>query len=727
MKLAEKTVEVQSNIQFDESVAVSIDESAVSMVIERLISAYKNPYRAVLREYTSNAYDEHIAAGQSAPVEVSLPSALSPVLKVQDFGRGLTREELKGFGTIGMSTKRDSDEFTGGFGMGSKCALAAASQFTVVSVKNGKRNTVIVARDEHNVPHMNFLPEAETDDDSGTTVIVPISELSKFGDLADFWVGWKPGSILVDGEEPQRSVYREGNFHPVGGGIAFSDKQNISSGQNSIRVLINQVYYVLDYRALGLTYNQWNLLKYYIIKIDNGSVDIAPSREDLLYNARTKAALEKRFNEVLSISSIELAKQVREADTLREALTLREKMRTLGFPLDGLKWKNQGLVLPGDTVKGNRVPNTEGTWAVPNRDSSTKSGYRVEKTWGGIARRRVESMGPGTRRFVVVHSAGDPTFYGTYNNRQAHREAFGVSEYLQSVDGYGTSWDFFITSESENRINRIYRDLADSIISAEDFNAEVAKVRAANRAEEKAQADAKKAHRKLRQLVYIDAYGGTIQEVEAGELVTSGYKYTVVLRNQIGGLEQYIREAITTKKHYSRNIARSLRSLMDTYKIAVILTGKHEDLADYQSVLPPITTFDKLAAKEIASTVKSKSRLELMAARDRDKYSLTAIQMIKDQYLDQIKKKSTREWVKAVREYRDDSNTVRDMHSWFGGWSPDVKAAMDGASLTSTKPLPESPMNRYPLLEHVYGYQAPVSAITDYINIMDKAEKAQKA
>ena len=408
MKLAEKTVEVQSNMQFDESVAVSIDESAISMVIERLISAYKNPYRAALREYTSNAYDEHVASGQTAPVEVSLPSRLSPVLKVQDFGRGLNREELKGFGTIGMSTKRDSNEFTGGFGMGSKCALAAASQFTVVSVKNGKRNTVIVARDEHNVPFMNFLAETDTDDPSGTTVIIPISDIEKFGDLTDFFVGWKRGSILIDGEEPKRSVYDQNDFKPMGGGIAYGDKLNVSSGQNGVRILINQVYYVLDYRTLGLTHNQWNLLKYSIITIENGTVDIAPSREDLLYNARTKKALEERFEAVLSIAAKDMIESVNAAPTLREALILRDRMRGNGFPVENVKWRGRGLVLPGDTIKGNRVPVNEGTWAHPNRDGASKTGYRVDKTWGSLVKNNIWLRNTAMNRFVIIHSAGDP-------------------------------------------------------------------------------------------------------------------------------------------------------------------------------------------------------------------------------------------------------------------------------------------------------------------------------
>lgn len=727
MKLAEKTVEVQSNMQFDESVAVSIDESAVSMVIERLISAYKNPYRAALREYTSNAYDEHIASGQKAPVEVSLPSALSPVLKIQDFGRGLNREELKGFGTIGMSTKRDSNEFTGGFGMGSKCALAAASQFTVVSVKNGKRNTVIVARDEHNVPFMNFLAETDTDDESGTTVIIPISDIEKFGDLTDFFVGWKRGSILIDGEEPKRSVYDHNDFKPLGGGIAYDDNLNVSSGQYSVRILINQVYYVLDYRTLGLTHNQWSLLKYKIIVIENGTVDIAPSREDLLYNARTKAALSARFESVLSIAAKDMIESISNAPSLREALALREKMRGDGFPVDTVKWKGRGIVLPGETVKGNRVPACEGTWASPSLEGSSKTGYRVDKTWASLARQKVWLKSTAYNRFVIIHSAGDYTTYGTHNNRKAHREAFGVAEYLQSIDSEKDyNWEFFITSEPLSRVNRIYRDLADSVLSAEEFNSEVSKLRAAARAAEKALDDAKKAHRKLKLLVNFGyGYGSPTRDVEAGDLKDE-YNYVIILRNQAAHLEGAARDTLTTKKYYSSSRVQSINTLVNKYKAAVILAGKNEDLSTYQSVLPPITTLDELAAQHIKESIKDKSVLELMAARDINKYHMGAIRNINSAWIKDIKSKATREWIEAVRGYVDTESDTRNRFNWMSGYSEIVRSAMNGDGVKSSKTsLPDSPMKRYPLLEWVSSYNAKSGDIIDYINMADAAYKAK--
>ena len=76
--------------------------------IRNLIRMYSNPRLAALREYTSNARDSHKQSGYKGPVEVTLPSALHPFLTIKDYGLGLSREEIKGFGQFGRSTKAGS-------------------------------------------------------------------------------------------------------------------------------------------------------------------------------------------------------------------------------------------------------------------------------------------------------------------------------------------------------------------------------------------------------------------------------------------------------------------------------------------------------------------------------------------------------------------------------------------------------------------------------------------
>lgn len=714
---------------FDETFKVGIadGDEAVAMIIERLISTYKNPYRAALREYTSNAYDEHIQAGVSKPVEVTLPDSMSPVLTVQDFGRGLSREQLKGFGTIGLSTKRDSNETTGGFGMGSKCALAASPTFTVMSVQNGIRNTVVIARDENNFPHMNFLPEVETDDESGTTVTVPISDISKFGDLTNFWLGWKPGSILVNGEQPKATIYDETRYREVRGGYGWVDLNNVPSGRDDIRVMINQVYYELGYKDLGLTYNQWNILKYSIIKLDNGSVEIAPSREELLYNARTKAAVAERTEAMLSLAAESYAQSVTDAPDTKTALLLLEKMKNNGFPTEGIKFQGRSIALPGTELRGNRVPNPYGTWATPLRDYKSKSGWRVDKEFRELSAGRIW-QNTDARKFVIVHSAGAPTSYGTYNNRQAHREAFGVGEYLSTIDNARHSgWDFFITDLPALKVNRHYRDMADIIISADDFNVIVKAVRAeAAKAARDARKDAQ-GKTKLRVVHNFSTYDTSdVYEWEAKH-IKDNYDYVIFLRNQAGGLQETLRDNLLTKMYHNGNRNYALGQFIRKFNVALVLLNKNDKVDELLDVLPPVTTIPELAIKDIKSQKQKVTKWDLMALRDRSDDSVTVFRKMDDAALRKIKNKETVKWAKSVRDFSDQTAAIRSEYEWLASINSEVRDALEATKpLRATKKsLPDSPMNRYPLLRAVQAYSARTDDVLDYINLRDKAlEKA---
>ena len=111
-----------------------IDKSAAGLVMDILAKLYANPLAAAIREYTSNAIDAHIASGSDKPVEVNLPSRQNQWLTIRDYGKGLTAFDiLTVYANFGSSDKRDSDEFIGGFGIGSKSGLAISDSIYAVS------------------------------------------------------------------------------------------------------------------------------------------------------------------------------------------------------------------------------------------------------------------------------------------------------------------------------------------------------------------------------------------------------------------------------------------------------------------------------------------------------------------------------------------------------------------------------------------------------------------
>ena len=127
----------------------------ISFVVDMFADkVYTNKERAVIRELSCNAHDAHVAAGtQDTPFEIQLPSILVPVFKIRDYGTGLSDEDIRGtFAGIGISTKRNSNEMIGCFGIGSLSPYSLCDQFTVTSWYDGKKSVYTCYRDSERKP-----------------------------------------------------------------------------------------------------------------------------------------------------------------------------------------------------------------------------------------------------------------------------------------------------------------------------------------------------------------------------------------------------------------------------------------------------------------------------------------------------------------------------------------------------------------------------------------------
>lgn len=715
MKLLEQTVEVVSNITFDETVEMGIGHDAVPLIIERLISAYDKPALAALREYTSNAYDVHVLHGVDRPVEVDLPGPLSPTLRVRDYGVGLSREELKGFGQFGTSTKRDSNALTGGFGIGSKSGLAVSSQFTVTSIKDGIRNTVIISRDADNRPHMNFLPESESSDESGTTITIPMSDRFVQGSLNSFFLGWKPGSILVDGEVPKRSVYNEDVFRPVGD-FAWQDLSGDTSSRDSIRILINQVLYEIEYKNVDLSFNERNNLKNYVVKVDNGSVKISPSRESIIFDKNTRTVVAERLRSVLVTISDDLVKDVENAKTMHDALYLRDMMARTGFPVNDLTWNGRPIHLPGMTIDGEKVPDTEGTWANPER-STARSGWTVRKHSGVLSslslgtsyQKRVLVFGAPQASLAVQRKYGSPSSY-------VHAESLNVGEWLSTLETSITdSFRVFITSESLENINYWYRNSADIVISAAALNDAAKNSRAARGVA------AEKPSEMFRVLLGTMDGVGDYRDMTAEE-ISSEYDSIIVLSRE-PNFQRHVLAVLTTKSNFERRASRSVMRLVRSAKSALIVLKKGESIDPVRDLLPPEVTIEDLALADIKKNAPKKSKDFRRAASERDLYPLYVLDRLSIDDIKRIKNKDTRRHVRSYAEasgFNLDSLPVSSDLEWMRFYLPSIGEAYDFAvNANKLGKLTYTPLkNTYPLLSNL-EYKTPAMKVVDYINLLD--------
>lgn len=291
-----------------EEVSLSFDEDSIAHIMGVLTDLYSDSAMAVIREYSTNAYDSHVEAGQTRPIEVTLPTPLRTTLKIQDWGVGLSREQMISiYSKYGASTKRDTNEQSGTLGLGCKSALTHAPQFTVVAVKNGIKTTVSISRAEDGSGLMELIDSVATRDDNGVTVEIPVKFDSIVTKAHKFFSFWKPGTVLVDGKEPT----------PFGG-MEITPSISIAMMGKDYIVMGNVPYPVAhDHRiSTSSYYSSASAVAYVPI----GAVDFTPNREELRYTKKTRDTLETIRTEFMAKCNNKLNAEVQAQNTAADAL-----------------------------------------------------------------------------------------------------------------------------------------------------------------------------------------------------------------------------------------------------------------------------------------------------------------------------------------------------------------------------------------------------------------------
>ena len=81
---------------------------------------YSDKIAAPIRELSTNAYDAHVAKGNTnTPFDVHLPSVAEPWFAIRDYGIGMSKHELQTtYTTYFDSNKTHSNDFVGCMGLG---------------------------------------------------------------------------------------------------------------------------------------------------------------------------------------------------------------------------------------------------------------------------------------------------------------------------------------------------------------------------------------------------------------------------------------------------------------------------------------------------------------------------------------------------------------------------------------------------------------------------------
>lgn len=276
---------VQGDLDAEEDIAMTIDAAATAHIMSVLTNLYSDQELACIREYSTNALDSHIEAGQTRPIEVTLPSLLSPYFKVRDFGVGMNMDDLRDtYSKYGASTKRDSNDFNGTLGLGSKSALTYTHQFLVTSIKDGVKYHIAVSRVDDGTAVMRVIDTVATDEHNGVEISIPTQRGSTFEAKARrFFMFWKPGTVLLNEEDPCVELKE------ITDGIYTYEAPNIYGNKDYI-VMAN-VPYPVNIKLDG-DLHEYSRKFGIVAFVETGAIHFTPSREELMYTDATKSVIE---------------------------------------------------------------------------------------------------------------------------------------------------------------------------------------------------------------------------------------------------------------------------------------------------------------------------------------------------------------------------------------------------------------------------------------------------
>jgi len=182
---------------------LSIATENVGTIIKALISGiYTNPLRTILIEYIQNALDSHRAVRQRKNISVTLPTFRKPVYVVEDYGLGMSEDDVRRLLASVCASGKKSDKFVGGFGIGFYAASAYCDSFTFRIRKDGTESEWAAAFGEGSGTLLR-LSKKKTSQPNGVRVEIPIREtdIMKFNKfVSDGLFAWTKGIGFTTGD-----------------------------------------------------------------------------------------------------------------------------------------------------------------------------------------------------------------------------------------------------------------------------------------------------------------------------------------------------------------------------------------------------------------------------------------------------------------------------------------------------------------------------------------------
>jgi len=317
---------------------------------------YTNKELACIREPASNAFDAHVRAGKpNVPIKVSLPGDLDPVLKIRDYGDGLTHKEVYEYlAGYGASDKRASNDFIGMLGIGAKAPLCYAESFMFNVFQRGERRAYSYNKTPGGKPKMNYMSCDVTNEPDGIEVVIPVEDrhFEKFRlEAENFFKYWKV-KPEIEGAEVNLA---DPEFLYAGADDDWIIPKLPFGARESAVAIMGNVSYKFDDSGLDWTGQDTSLSKLISLGVrmwfNIGELDVAASREYLEMTEKTQNAIFKKLAQIKEQLMLTVNTQMSNAKTMYEAKLLYTEVFDLHSPLYNLRELFSDMI----TFKGEKV------------------------------------------------------------------------------------------------------------------------------------------------------------------------------------------------------------------------------------------------------------------------------------------------------------------------------------------------------------------------------------
>lgn len=256
-------VEVLESGETSESIQMELDLDSAQFLMQMLSKTlYSDSIGSICRELSSNALDSHRRAKIDKPIIVSFKSNNDGnyEFSVEDFGGSLDDNDVREIiSKYGKSTKRDSIDELGLYGIGFKSPLSYSSSFYFICRKDGtERKYMMYEGEEFNT--IDLLYESPTDENNGVKVIVPV----KYSDRNEFIEKIKEQLAYFENvyfDVPQcktsNGYYSNSYTDGIDNNFLIHRTEHFQFSElittKELHICLDNVFYPIDFEKLGIS------------------------------------------------------------------------------------------------------------------------------------------------------------------------------------------------------------------------------------------------------------------------------------------------------------------------------------------------------------------------------------------------------------------------------------------------------------------------------------------